>query len=171
VGLRPANQACRGTKFTSAAYLAGVHAAGRKPVRHGLYREIRRKIVRLRSRRGGRHAAPHVSARRRPSTPTTVLTHPRAVRTRRSRGAMPVSRDAFAEDWPGPRKARIILRQDQISDECDLGGTAPKRPYRSWHPGRLGHKKLGSAAATSHRRRRGLLALSAPVGYAGSALC
>jgi hypothetical protein len=33
------NQACRGTKYTSAAYPAGVHAAGRKPVRRDLYRE------------------------------------------------------------------------------------------------------------------------------------
>jgi len=43
VGLRPANQACRGTKYMSAAYPAGVHAAGRKPVQHGLYREITAK--------------------------------------------------------------------------------------------------------------------------------
>lgn len=43
VGLRPANQACRGTKYTSAAYPAGVHAAGRKPVRRGLYREMTAK--------------------------------------------------------------------------------------------------------------------------------
>ena len=35
VGLQPANQACRSTKYTSAAYPAGVHAAGRKPVRRG----------------------------------------------------------------------------------------------------------------------------------------
>jgi len=70
---------------------------------------------------GPRHAPPHVSARRRLSTPITILTHPRAIRTRRSRGAMPVSSDALAEDWPGPRKERVVLRQDQMSAECDPG--------------------------------------------------
>jgi hypothetical protein len=46
------------------------------------------------------------------------LTHPRAGRTRRSRRAMPVSRDAFAEDWPGlPEGTRCLAAG---SDICGL---------------------------------------------------
>ena len=48
----------------------------------------------------------------------TVLTYPRAVRTRRSRGAMPVSRTLLPKIGLGPRKARVVFAAG--SDVCGM---------------------------------------------------